>query len=64
MTHEGIRGCPLAENFEVFAMDLVGFGKSGRRSGPLYFDYPLWLRQAAALLDRIQGERIGVTVLS
>jgi 2-hydroxymuconate-semialdehyde hydrolase len=51
---------PLAESFEVFAMDLVGFGKSGRKPGPPYFDYPLWLRQAAALLARIQGERVGV----
>jgi 2-hydroxymuconate-semialdehyde hydrolase len=41
-------------------MDLVGFGRSGRKPGPPYFDYPLWLRQSAALLGRIPGERVGV----
>jgi 2-hydroxymuconate-semialdehyde hydrolase len=51
---------PLAESYEVFAMDLIGFGKSGRKPGPPYFDYPLWLRQSAALLARIQGDRVGV----
>jgi 2-hydroxymuconate-semialdehyde hydrolase len=50
----------LAESFEVFAMDLVGFGKSGRKPGPPYFDYALWLRQAAALVARVPGARVGV----
>ncbi len=51
---------PLAEGFEVFAMDLVGFGQSGRKPSPPYFDYALWLRQCAALLARMPGERVGV----
>jgi 2-hydroxymuconate-semialdehyde hydrolase len=51
---------PLASRYEIFAMDLIGFGKSGRKPSPPYFDYSLWVRQAAAMLDRIPGERVGV----
>lgn len=50
----------LSEQFEVFAMDLIGFGKSGRKAAPPYFDYPMWLRQARAMLTRIPGQRVGV----
>lgn len=51
---------PLSARYEVFAMDLVGFGKSGRKPLPPYFDYPLWVRQAQAMLSRIGGERVGI----
>lgn len=51
---------PLAERFEVFAMDLIGFGKSGRKPAEPYFDHALWVRQAEGMLDRIPGERVGV----
>jgi 2-hydroxymuconate-semialdehyde hydrolase len=51
---------PLAERYEIFAMDLIGFGKSGRKPQEPYFDYALWVRQAAAMLGRIPGERVGV----
>lgn len=51
---------PLAEKFEVFAMDLIGFGKSGRKPAAPYFDYPMWVRQAQAMLARIPGDRVGV----
>jgi 2-hydroxymuconate-semialdehyde hydrolase len=51
---------PLAEHFEIYAMDLVGFGKSARKPAPPYFDYGLWVRQSAAMLARIPGERVGV----
>jgi 2-hydroxymuconate-semialdehyde hydrolase len=27
-------------------MDLIGFGKSGRRPAPPYFDFELWTEQA------------------
>lgn len=32
---------PLSERFEIFAMDLIGFGKSGRLPSTPYFDFPL-----------------------
>lgn len=51
---------PLSEHFHVFAMDLIGFGKSGRKPTKPYFDFPLWQSQCAALLDRMPGERAGV----
>lgn len=50
----------LSEDFELFAMDLIGFGKSGRKPAPPYFDYPMWVRQAQAMLARIPGQRVGV----
>jgi 2-hydroxymuconate-semialdehyde hydrolase len=51
---------PLAERFHIFAMDLVGFGRSERKPRPPYFDLELWLRQCRAMLARIAGERVGV----
>jgi 2-hydroxymuconate-semialdehyde hydrolase len=51
----------LSSRFEVFAVDLVGFGKSGRKPAPPYFDFGMWVRQAQAMLDRIRpGEQVGV----
>lgn len=50
----------LAERFDIYAMDLIGFGKSGRKPAAPYFDYSLWVRQATALLKRIPQERVGV----
>lgn len=37
---------PLSEQYEVYAMDLIGFGGSQRKPAPPFFDYALWLRQA------------------
>ncbi len=50
----------LAERHEIFAMDLLGFGRSDRKPAPPYFDYGLWVRQAGAMLERIPGETVGV----
>ena len=41
---------PLAERYHVFGTDLIGFGGSGRKSEPPYFDYALWMAQAEAVL--------------
>lgn len=46
---------PLAENFTVYAMDLIGFGLSDRKLSPPYFDYAMWVRQAQSMLERIAG---------
>jgi len=51
---------PLAAKFHIFAMDLIGFGKSGRKPSPPYFDFPLWQSQCVALLDQMPGDRVGV----
>jgi 2-hydroxymuconate-semialdehyde hydrolase len=50
----------LAERYEVYAMDLIGFGRSGRKPATPYFDYEMWVRQASAMLARLPGERVGV----
>ena len=46
---------PLTERYNVFAMDLIGFGKSGRKPSSPYFDFALWLEQCRAMLARIVG---------
>ena len=51
---------PLAEKFHVFAMDLVGFGASARKTAPPYFDLDMWDRQCRALIARMPGEKIGI----
>lgn len=50
----------LGANFHVFATDLIGFGNSGRKPAPPYFDFALWVRQARALMERMPGEKLGV----
>lgn len=51
---------PLAERFHVFAMDLIGFGRSERKPQPPYFDLDLWFRQCRAMVERIEGQRVGI----
>jgi 2-hydroxymuconate-semialdehyde hydrolase len=51
---------PLASAYRIYAMDLIGFGKSGRKATPPYFDMSLWLEQCRDMITRIPGERIGV----
>jgi 2-hydroxymuconate-semialdehyde hydrolase len=51
---------PLAARYEIYAMDLVGFGKSGRKQAPPFFDFPLWLDQCREMLSRITGSSVGI----
>jgi 2-hydroxymuconate-semialdehyde hydrolase len=51
---------PLAERFHVYAMDLVGFGRSGRKPAPPYFDFEFWYRQAERMLDEIPAGPVAI----
>ncbi|MGQ9366866.1 alpha/beta fold hydrolase [Azospirillum sp. ST 5-10] len=51
---------PLMERFHVYCTDLIGFGQSGRKPEPPYFDLDLWQAQAEALLDAVPGDAVGV----
>lgn len=45
----------LAERYHVLGIDLIGFGDSGRKKEPPFFDLDLWLRQGLALVDQLTG---------
>jgi 2-hydroxymuconate-semialdehyde hydrolase len=51
---------PLAGRYHIYAMDLIGFGQSGRKPAPPYFDLELWLDQCQAMIDRVPGDEIGI----
>ena len=51
---------PLAEQYQIFAMDLIGFGRSGRRAHPPFFDVGFWLDQARALIKRMPAGPFGI----
>ncbi len=51
---------PLAARYHIYATDMIGFGKSGRKSEPPYFDYPLWVEQMQAVLDQIPAGPVGL----
>jgi 2-hydroxymuconate-semialdehyde hydrolase len=51
---------PLAERCHVVAMDLIGFGGSGRKRTQPYFDVDLWIRQVQAILERFPAGPCGV----
>ena len=50
----------LVKRYHVLAVDLIGFGKSGRKTREPYFDLDLWLRQARHMLSLLPGEHVGV----
>ena len=51
---------PLAAHCRIVAIDLIGFGASGRKPAPPYFDVDLWLRQAEAMLAYLPGGECGI----
>lgn len=51
---------PLATRYHIYAMDLIGFGKSGRKASPPYFDIPLWQRQCAHFVHTIAQKPLGL----
>lgn len=51
---------PLSAQCSIVATDLIGFGASGRKPAPPYFDLDLWLRQAEAMLDLLPPGDCGV----
>jgi 2-hydroxymuconate-semialdehyde hydrolase len=50
----------LESHFHCFATDLIGFGNSGRKPSPPYFDFPLWVRQALAVVAKMPSGPVGV----
>lgn len=51
---------PLSAKFHVLAADLIGFGKSGRKSTEPYFDMGMWVRQARCLIDFFPDAKVGL----
>jgi 2-hydroxymuconate-semialdehyde hydrolase len=52
---------PLSQHYRVCAMDLIGYGLSGRKRREPYFDTDMWVRQGKHLLDRIaKREPVGI----
>lgn len=51
---------PLAARYRIHAMDLIGFGQSGRKSEAPYFDFEFWVGQAQHLLDQIPPGPVGL----
>jgi 2-hydroxymuconate-semialdehyde hydrolase len=45
----------LERNFNVFAMDWIGFGRSDRKHSTPLADFEFWVRQARSFLDTIPG---------
>ena len=50
----------LCARFHVLATDMVGYGLSGRRSAPPYFDVAMWVRQLLALVDHTGEQQVGL----
>ena len=44
---------PLSRRYHILAMDMIGFGLSGRKLKQPYFDLNMWTRQGQFVLDRL-----------
>ena len=51
---------PMAAHCRIVAMDLIGFGASGRKPASPYFDVDLWVRQAEAMLALLPAGPVGI----
>jgi 2-hydroxymuconate-semialdehyde hydrolase len=47
---------PLAERYQICAMDLIGYGLSGRKASEPYFDMELWTRQVQFVINHLAPE--------
>jgi 2-hydroxymuconate-semialdehyde hydrolase len=50
----------LCARFHVLATDMVGYGRSGRRPDPPFFDVPMWVRQLLVLVDHAGETKAGL----
>jgi len=50
----------LSAYFRVLATDMVGYGLSGRRPAPPYFDVAMWVRQLLAIVDYTGAQQVGL----
>lgn len=50
----------LAERYRVVAFDLIGFGRSGRKQAPPYFDMQTWVSQVARVIEHLGVPRVGL----
>lgn len=48
----------LALNFDVLAIDLIGFGLSDKKTTLPYFDYELWISQIRAAIDYLNVSEV------
>lgn len=48
----------LCQSFKVYAVDLIGFGESGRKAQPPFFDLELWQRQTKFMVDLIAAPQL------
>lgn len=44
---------PLSKRYHILAMDMIGFGLSGRKPKEPYFDLDMWTRQGEFMLKRL-----------
>ena len=44
---------PLSKRYHILAMDMIGFGLSGRKPKEPYFDLDMWTRQGKFMLKRL-----------
>ncbi|MGH7036159.1 MAG: alpha/beta fold hydrolase [Stellaceae bacterium] len=51
---------PLSRHCTIIAPDLIGFGKSARKTAPPFFDVALWVEQGLAMLELLPAGPCGI----